>query len=89
MRIYIKESLPTPMIQGEKVWLREMEKRDLETFAGNPNDLEIGYIAGCFFPQNMTALEKWYAGLMGDQHGKDGFYFTICPIGSDDPIGFA
>jgi RimJ/RimL family protein N-acetyltransferase len=81
--------LPTPMIQGERVWLRAMEKRDLDIFARNRNDLEIGYVAGYFFPQSMTALEKWYDSLMGDQHGKDGFYFTICLAGSDDPVGFA
>ena len=83
------ETLPTPMIQGEKVWLRAMEQRDLEIFAKNRNDMEIGFVAGYFFPQSMTALEKWYDGLMGEQHGKDGFYFTICLIGSDDPVGFA
>ena len=81
--------LPTPMIQGEKVWLRAMEKRDLETFLRMSNDLEIGFLAGYFFPQSMTPLEKWYDKLMGDQHGKDGFYFTICLIDSDDPVGFA
>lgn len=73
----MKETLPTPMIQGEKVWLRAMEQRDLEIFAKNRNDFEIGFVAGYFFPQSMTALEKWYDRLMGDQHGKDGFYFTI------------
>ena len=40
--IAMAELLPTSMIQGEKVWLREMVKRDLETFARNRNDLEIG-----------------------------------------------
>lgn len=85
----MEKLLPTPMIQGEKIWLRAMEKRDLETFTRNRNDLEIGFVAGYYFPQSMTALEKWYESLMGDQHGKDGFYFTICLTGSDDPVGFA
>jgi hypothetical protein len=64
---------PTPMIQVEHVWPRAMESRDLETFARNRNDLEIGYRAGYHFPQSMTSLEEWYDKLMSDQHGKDGF----------------
>lgn len=85
----MSELLPTPMIQGERVWLRAMEKRDLETFARNRNDLEIGFVAGYYFPQSMTAMEKWYEELMGERHGKDGFYFTICPKGKDEIVGFA
>jgi RimJ/RimL family protein N-acetyltransferase len=85
----MKELLPTPMIQGEKVWLRAMEKRDFEAFAEGRNDLEIGFVAGYFFPQSMIAIENWYEKLMSEQQGKDGFYFTICPLDSNEVVGFA
>lgn len=85
----MKELQPTPMIQGEKVWLRAMEKRDVETFAKGRNDREIGLVAGYFFPQSMIAIENWCEKLMGEQHGKDGFYFTICSLVSDEVVGFA
>lgn len=83
------EQLPTPMIQGEKVWLRAMERRDLETFARNRNDRDIGFVAGFHFPESMIGLERWYETVMGERHGKDGFYYTICRKESDDVIGFA
>lgn len=78
----------TPMIQGEKIWLRAMEKRDIAAFAKGRNDLNIGYEAGHYFPESMTSLEKWYENLMNEHHGKDGFYFTICRRESDEIVGF-
>ncbi len=36
----------------------------------------------------MTALESWYQNLMSNSHGKDGYYFTICRLGSDQLVGF-
>ncbi|NIV14318.1 MAG: GNAT family N-acetyltransferase, partial [Aliifodinibius sp.] len=33
--------------------------------------------------------KSWFEKLMSEQHGKDGFYFTICSIDSDEAIGFA
>lgn len=77
-----------PMIQGEKVWLRAMEKRDLPAFLRGRNDLRIGHVAGFYFPESSTALEQWYGNLMTSQHGKDGFYFTICRLGGDELVGF-
>lgn len=81
--------LPTPIIQGEKVWLRAMEKRDMEAFARSRNDQELGFMAGFYFPESMIGFEKWYEKLMSEQHGKDGFFFTICLIGADEAVGFA
>lgn len=83
------ELLPTPMIQGEKIWLRAMEERDMETFARGRNDLELGYEAGFYFPESMIGFEKWYEKLMTEQHGKNGYYFTICLLGHDEAVGFA
>lgn len=78
-----------PIIQGEKIWLRAMERRDLPVFAKGRNDLEIGYEAGYQFPTAMTNLESWYQNIMSNSYGKDGFYFTICRLGSDQLVGFA
>jgi RimJ/RimL family protein N-acetyltransferase len=83
------ELLQTPMIQGETIWLRAMEKRDLAAFYRGRNDLRIGYEAGYYFPESMMSLEKWYENLMSERHGKDGFYFTICRQGSDESLGAA
>ena len=79
----------TPMIQGEKTWLRAMERRDLAVFYRGRNDLRVGYEAGYYFPESMMNLEKWYENLMRERHGKDGFYFTICRQGSDESVGAA
>ena len=83
------ELLQTPMIQGKKIWLRAMEKRDLAAFYRGRNDLRIGYEAGYYFPESMMNLENWYENLMSERYGKDGFYFTICRQGSDESVGAA
>lgn len=81
--------LPDPMIHGAMVWLRAMEHRDLEAFARNRNDINIGRMAGYYYPESSIGLEKWFEGLMKEHHGKDGYYFTICRLESDDAVGFA
>jgi RimJ/RimL family protein N-acetyltransferase len=88
-RLKMAELPQTPMIQGEKIWLRAMEKRDLAAFSRGRNDLRIGYEAGYYFPESMTSLEKWYENLISERYGKDGFYLTICRQGSDEIVGFA
>jgi RimJ/RimL family protein N-acetyltransferase len=84
------DELPqTPMLQGEKTWLRAMEKRDIEAFFRGRNDLNIGYQGGFHYPESMPRLEQWFDSLIGEQHGKDGFFFTICRPGGDEVVGFA
>lgn len=78
----------TPMIHGEKTWLRAMENRDLNAFSRGRNDLNVGYEASFYFPESQKNLERWIENLMSDGHGKNGFYFTICRLGTDDVVGF-
>jgi len=85
----MSELLPSPIIRGEKLWLRAMERRDLDSFAFGRNDREIGYAAGYSYPTSMDDLENWYETIVKERYGKDGFYLTICLLDSDEPIGFA
>lgn len=87
-KLSMAELPQTPMIQGEKIWLRAMEKRDLAAFSRGRNDLKLGYEAGYYFPESMTSLEQWYEKLIRERYGNDGFYFTICRQGSDEIVGF-
>ena len=81
-------SKPVPTIRGEKVWLRAMEREDLEAFLLAMNDAELGFLAGRQFPQGKLATERWYENLMTEHHGKDGYYFTICTLADSKVIGF-
>jgi RimJ/RimL family protein N-acetyltransferase len=75
-----------PMIRGELVWLRPLERRDLEAYRQGCTDGETGYLAGYPYPNNEAGIERWFQGV-SEQHGRDGFWFTICEHGSDDFIG--
>jgi RimJ/RimL family protein N-acetyltransferase len=77
-----------PLIRGQLVWLRAIERKDLEEFARGCNDNEIGFPAGFHAPNNFERIEQWYDRVMKENHYKDAYYFTICELGSDEAIGF-
>ena len=81
-------SKPVPTIRGEKVWLRAMERDDLDAYLRAINDAELGFMAGYQFPHGKLATERWYENLMTEHHGKDGYYFTICTLADDQLVGF-
>jgi RimJ/RimL family protein N-acetyltransferase len=82
-------SKANPAIRGEKVWLRAMEREDLDAYLRAMNDAELGVIAGSQYPKSKLATERWYEKLMTERHGTDGYYLAICTLADDRLIGFA
>lgn len=75
-----------PMLQGERIWLRPIEERDLEAYRRACTDRDIASLAGFPYPMSETNLRRWFEQI-SVQHGSDAFYFTICRAGEDAFIG--
>ncbi len=77
-----------PMLQGERIWLRPLEERDLEAYRLACTDRDIASLAGFPHPMSETNLRRWFEGA-SVQHGSDAFYFAICRLGEDAFLGTA
>jgi len=76
-----------PIVRGSKVWLRALERSDLDAYKASINDAELAYWAGYVAPQGMDKVLDWYENIVRPQHGKDGYFFSISPLGSSEFIG--
>ncbi len=77
-----------PMLQGERIWLRPIEERDLEAYRLACTDRDIASLAGFSHPMSETNLRRWFE-QASVQHGSDAFYFSICRLGEDAFLGTA
>ncbi len=77
-----------PMIRGQKVWLRPLEKRDLEPLALAFSESDSAHTMAFAHPWSSAEFERWFAGVV-EGHGKSGYFFAICPLGSNEFIGSA
>lgn len=82
------EARSVPMIQGERIWLRPLEERDLEAYRRACTDRDIASLAGFTHPLSETNLRRWFEQI-SVQHGSDAFYFAICRTGEDEFLGTA
>ena len=72
-------------IVGEKVYLRAMERSDMELYRRNVNDPKIEYaVGGWSFPISSYQQEKWYESTVVD---KNNLRLTIVRKDTDDVIG--
>lgn len=76
-----------PIIRGERVWLRPVDEGDLAAYCRAVNEHEPGWWAGYPGAWSIGRVESWYQNTVSQRHGKDGYWFTICPLGSDDFLG--
>jgi RimJ/RimL family protein N-acetyltransferase len=76
-----------PIVRGERVWLRPLDEDDLGPYAAAANEHEPGWWAG--YPGALAArqVKAWFEGTVLERHGKDGYWFAICPLGSDEFLG--
>ncbi len=81
------EGHPNPIIRGERVWLRPLERDDLESSLRAINDREIAELVGFSGPTSRAMSEKWFEDKVLKQHGQREYFFTICELGSSDAIG--
>ena len=76
-----------PIVRGERVWLRPLDEGDLGAYAAAVNEHQPGWWAG--YPGALAdrQLRQWYEKTVLERHGKDGYWFTICPLGDDEFLG--
>jgi RimJ/RimL family protein N-acetyltransferase len=77
---------PPGRIRGQRVWLRALERSDLDAYRDAANSVEVGTWAGYPFPHSEDTTERWYERVL-ERHGQDEYYFAISPLGSDEFIG--
>jgi RimJ/RimL family protein N-acetyltransferase len=76
-----------PIIRGEKTWLRALERDDLEAGMRAVNDREIADLVGFSSPMSRAMVDKWFEDEVLKQHGQREYFFTICELGSSEPVG--
>ena len=76
-----------PKIRGERVWLRPLEERDLDPYYRATNEHDPGWHAGYAHPMSRRGVSQWYEKTVVERHGKDGYWFAICELGSDEFAG--
>jgi RimJ/RimL family protein N-acetyltransferase len=76
-----------PIIRGEKVWLRPLEREDIAASLQAINDREISDLVGFWGPMSQPMSEKWFDDEVVKKHGEREFYFVICELGSTELIG--
>jgi RimJ/RimL family protein N-acetyltransferase len=80
--------VPTkPIVRGERVWLRPLDEGDLEAYATAVNESDPGWWAGYPGAMSMRRVRAWFEGTVLERHGKDGYWFAVCPLGSDAFLG--
>jgi RimJ/RimL family protein N-acetyltransferase len=78
---------PNPIIRGEQVWLRPLERGDIEATLQAANDREISNLVGFSGPMSQAMSERWFDDEVVKNHGRRELYFAVCELGSSDPIG--
>ncbi len=73
-----------PMLRGEHVWLRPIEKADV--LEAPMDDQEMAHFAGFKSPFGRESQERWFDKMLA-QLGDSSFQFVICALGSREGIG--
>jgi len=74
-----------PLIRGEKVWLRGYSEADLEPYEHFVNSQDALW-AGFTIPMPAAKIRTWFEKAVSE-HGSQGYYFVVSPLGSHDFIG--
>jgi RimJ/RimL family protein N-acetyltransferase len=75
-----------PILRGRLVYLRPAERDDVPLFVRWLSDARTtGYLAA-HSPIGLAMEERWFEDLL-DHHGQDRWYFVICRLDDDRPVG--
>ena len=72
------------MLLGEKVYLRRLERSDLEKSLRWINNPEIMVIMGVFGPRTALEQEQWYEGIA---QSRSNLIFAVCLVNNSEHIG--
>ena len=77
--------MTTPMLRGERVWLRMIEKADV--LSTDIDDRELGHYAGFKWAFGPDMADGWFRELQSEIGAGTMHQFTICRLGSREGIG--
>jgi len=73
-----------PILRGEQVWLRPIEKEDL--LNSSIEDVDLAHYAGFRRSFSRMETEGWLTHMAGQERTGE-VMFAICPLGSEDAVG--
>jgi len=76
----------TPLLRGERVFLRPAERSDLPTFVRWFADADMSSLLGNRAPFSEASEEQWFNRML-DNQGKDVFNFVMCRLDDGTPFG--
>ena len=76
-----------PLLRGERVWLRPLERRDLPAYVAGINDTEVGGWAGYSLPISVEMSAHWLDEVTERMGKGTGYFFAVCELGDDRFIG--
>jgi RimJ/RimL family protein N-acetyltransferase len=76
-----------PLLRGEEVWLRPLEKRDMPAYIAGINDTEVGAYAGYRMPMSLEQANAWHEHILEHARSGEGYFFAVCELGDDRFIG--
>ena len=76
-----------PLLRGERVWLRPLERRDLPAYVAGINDTEVGGWAGYSLPISVEMSAHWLDEVQERMGKGTGYFFAVCELGDDRFIG--
>ncbi len=77
-----------PIVRGEHVFLRPGERPDIPLFVRWLNDYETSQHLTARSPLSGPLEERWFDDMLARQ-GKDAYFFVICLLADERPIGTA
>lgn len=75
-----------PQLQHGRVFLRAAERSDITLFVTWMNDWRTSRTLALRAPMSSVSEERWFEHMLDDQ-GKGGYFFVICLLEDDRPIG--
>jgi RimJ/RimL family protein N-acetyltransferase len=75
-----------PQLQHGRVFLRAGERADIPLFVAWMNDWRTTRTLSLRAPMSSASEERWFEHML-DEQGKSAFFFVICLLEDDRPIG--
>lgn len=77
---------PVPLIRGRLVYLRPAERRDIPLFVAWLSDARTTEHLALRSPIGQAMEEHWFEDQL-EHHGRDRWFFVICRLVDDRPVG--
>ena len=81
-----RPDLPEPLLHGSLVYLRPGEREDIPLFVRWLSDARTTRFLALRSPIGRAMEERWFDDML-EHHGRDRWFFVICLLGDDRPVG--